>query len=437
MASVVVVGGGVAGLACAFRLRRAGHDVEVLERESEAGGRMRSESRDGFVVERGAQFVASGYRNLHTLVSALDLASAVRPLARSSHAILRRGRLCPADPGSLRGLLASRGLSAGAKLRLAGLAATLWRRRRHLDPYHPERAAVLDGEDMAVGFARTVGPENLEYLFAPAFSSTFDCEPEDLSWAFALLALRLAAEGRRLQSFAGGNGRFTRALAARVPVRVGCQVSAVESETSGVRVRYRARGREGRAIADAAVVAVPGTEVVELCPKLTPTERGFFEQVRYGRGIVVHLLLDAPPANLSHYGVSFPKSEALDLYGLAVDHHKEGAAPAGAGLVNAALTARAAARMWQAPDQAIADLVVSNLARTPIGRLSPSDCVVHRWSPMLPQFAPGYLHRLASFLSRVDRSPRLAFAGDYLVGPYVEGAVTSGIRAATEIVRNF
>ena len=51
--------------------------------------------------------------------------------------------------------------------------------------------------------------------------------------------------------------------------------------------------------------------------------------------------------------------------------------------------------------------------------------------------APGYLHRLDSFLSRVDRSPRLAFAGDYLVGPYVEGAVTSGIRAATEIVRNF
>jgi predicted NAD/FAD-dependent oxidoreductase len=35
----------------------------------------------------------------------------------------------------------------------------------------------------------------------------------------------------------------------------------------------------------------------------------------------------------------------------------------------------------------------------------------------------------------MDRSPRLAFAGDYLVGPYAEGALTSGMRAAAEIAR--
>ena len=39
MGSVVVVGGGVAGLACAFRLRRAGHEVEVLERDAEGRGK--------------------------------------------------------------------------------------------------------------------------------------------------------------------------------------------------------------------------------------------------------------------------------------------------------------------------------------------------------------------------------------------------------------
>ena len=43
MASIVVVGGGVAGLTCAWRLVRAGHDVEVLESETTVGGRMRSE----------------------------------------------------------------------------------------------------------------------------------------------------------------------------------------------------------------------------------------------------------------------------------------------------------------------------------------------------------------------------------------------------------
>ena len=59
--------------------------------------------------------------------------------------------------------------------------------------------------------------------------------------------------------------------------------------------------------------------------------------------------------------------------------------------------------------------------------------MVHRWSAMFPQFSAGYLRELASFVSRTDRSPRLALAGDYLVGPHLEGAVTSGMRAAGEI----
>jgi predicted NAD/FAD-dependent oxidoreductase len=79
--------------------------------------------------------------------------------------------------------------------------------------------------------------------------------------------------------------------------------------------------------------------------------------------------------------------------------------------------------------------VIENLARTPIGRLQPVDAVVHRWSPMLPQLYAGYLPRLARFQARLERSPRLAFAGDYLVGPYTEAALTSGLRAATEIAR--
>jgi predicted NAD/FAD-dependent oxidoreductase len=52
---------------------------------------------------------------------------------------------------------------------------------------------------------------------------------------------------------------------------------------------------------------------------------------------------------------------------------------------------------------------------------------------MLPLFPAGHLARLAEFSSRRDRSPRLAFAGDYLIGPYTEMALTSGMRAATEI----
>jgi len=435
MARVVVVGAGVAGLACAWRLARAGHEVEVFEREGAPGGRMRTERRGGFLLDRGAQFLASGYRNLHAALRQLGLADAVRPLARSANAVLRDGRFEPAEWASPAAFLRSRLLSPGAKRRLARLPLELWRHRARLEPLHPERAAALDGEDLASWARRTVGEEALEYAIAPAFASTFDSDPERLSGAFALLAMRFVARGFRLQALDGGLGRLPQALAREVSVRVGYEVTGVETDAGGARIRYVAPSGERTREADAAVLAVPGSLAARLCPKLTEAERAFFARVRYARGAIVHLLLDERPASLPWYGVAFPRGAGLDLYGLAVDHWKPGAAPDGAGLLNAALTEDAAARLAGAGDEAIVACALESLARTPVGRLAPRDAVVHRWDPMLPQFDAGYLPALRDFLAREERSPRLAFAGDYLVGPYTEAALTSGLRAATELAR--
>jgi oxygen-dependent protoporphyrinogen oxidase len=437
VATILIIGAGVAGLSCAWRLQQAGHQVQVLEREAVPGGRMRSERHGEFIIDRGAQFIASGYRNLHAVAAEVGVADQVRFLERASNAILRDGRLEPGDYDSPLVFLRSHLMSWGAKLRLPRLLLEVWRHRGLLDPLHPERAVTVDVEDMPTYLRRVVGEEAFEYVLAPAFSSTFDSDPENLSGAFVLLTLRFLQSGFRLQSFAGGTGLLTQALARRLPVQTGCEVIAVENTLEGVTVSYRRNGEEHRAEADAAVIAVPGSLVSGVCPHLTPTERDFFAGVRYVRGIIVFLMMHQAPATLQYYGVAFPRREGLDLYGLAVDHHKAKVAPAGSGLLNAALTATAAARMWSRPDGDVVDLVLETLARTPIGRLTPCDTVVHRWDPMLPQFHAGYLRTLAAFLGRRDRSPRLAFAGDYLVGPYTEAALTSGLRAAQEVQQLF
>ena len=48
MADVVVVGGGVGGMAAAIRLRAAGHRVTVVERAGVLGGKLATVERDGF-----------------------------------------------------------------------------------------------------------------------------------------------------------------------------------------------------------------------------------------------------------------------------------------------------------------------------------------------------------------------------------------------------
>ena len=74
MAGIVVVGAGLAGLVCAWRLHRAGHDVEVLEGSRQIGGRVRSESHGSLRVQAGAGFVTDGQRNVLSVATALGLA---------------------------------------------------------------------------------------------------------------------------------------------------------------------------------------------------------------------------------------------------------------------------------------------------------------------------------------------------------------------------
>lgn len=66
---VLIIGGGIAGLMCARALTRAGVDVQVLERETEVGGRVRTTVRDGFRLDHGFQVLFTAYP---TLTAALD-----------------------------------------------------------------------------------------------------------------------------------------------------------------------------------------------------------------------------------------------------------------------------------------------------------------------------------------------------------------------------
>ncbi|WP_062437014.1 NAD(P)/FAD-dependent oxidoreductase [Herbidospora daliensis] len=59
--TVIIVGAGLAGLACGLRLHRSGVPVTVLEASDGVGGRMRTDVVDGFRLDRGFQVLNTGY----------------------------------------------------------------------------------------------------------------------------------------------------------------------------------------------------------------------------------------------------------------------------------------------------------------------------------------------------------------------------------------
>jgi hypothetical protein len=76
---VVVVGGGIAGLAAAFRLQQAGCAVTVLEKDGRVGGRMSTIEHNGYLIDAGASVLMSNYTRMLRLISDAGLSSDIQP----------------------------------------------------------------------------------------------------------------------------------------------------------------------------------------------------------------------------------------------------------------------------------------------------------------------------------------------------------------------
>ncbi|MFD0635010.1 FAD-dependent oxidoreductase [Catenulispora yoronensis] len=261
---MIVVGAGVAGLACAADLVAAGLRVTVLEASDAPGGRMRSDHRDGFVLDRGFQVFNPYYPQVRKRIRAegLDLhdfapgfllhgpkhrTRIANPLAdRQMLKELRNGL-----PGSLRDLAALSALSA----RDVCLPT-----RRLKDAPDESAYTSLRAAGLSAGF--------IDRALRPFFAGVF-LEP-DLTTSSRMLHLvwRSMLRGRATLP-AQGIGAVPEQLARRLPpgtLRLETPVAAVTDE--GVVLVG------GEAIAAGAVVVAtgPGAATALIGPALAAPE---------------------------------------------------------------------------------------------------------------------------------------------------------------------
>ncbi|MFE9342915.1 NAD(P)/FAD-dependent oxidoreductase [Streptomyces olivaceus] len=122
---VVVVGAGLAGLACALDLCRAGRRVALLEASDGVGGRMRTDRRDGYLLDRGFQVFNTSYPQVKRRLDLKRLR--LRPFTPGVLAHTPGGPVRVADPTrrpeSARALLPGRVFGARDLAALAALTA--------------------------------------------------------------------------------------------------------------------------------------------------------------------------------------------------------------------------------------------------------------------------------------------------------------------------
>ena len=139
-ADAIIVGAGLAGLATARRLARAGLTVRVYEASDAFGGRVRTDERDGFLLDRGFQTLCPAYPALAAEKAHLDLRPFTRGLGVLAHGRMHHLALEPGAIGTLRTrLLSLRDATALARLAtLDGLGPAGRHKHRTDRPAHDE-----------------------------------------------------------------------------------------------------------------------------------------------------------------------------------------------------------------------------------------------------------------------------------------------------------
>jgi phytoene dehydrogenase-like protein len=256
---VIIVGAGVAGLACAVTLHRAGRRVRVLEAGEAVGGRVRTDPHEGFALDRGFQVLLTAYPSCRRLLDFNELRlGRFEPGAR----IALRGRHCVLADPLRRPLLAVATLAAPVgsladKLRVARL-------RREL--LAEELEAVWRRPNIpTLDFLRGYGfnERMLRAFFQPFLAGIFlEADLRTSARMFAFVYRCFAAGDAALP--AGGMGAIPAQLSRRLPsgaVQLRSRVVAVERH--GVTLAD-GRSRE----ADAVVVATDLDTARQWLPEL-------------------------------------------------------------------------------------------------------------------------------------------------------------------------
>lgn len=436
--SVVVVGAGLAGLGAAWALRRAGCQVAVIEKRSEAGGRRRAERTEGFHLERSLDVLRTHDATLVSWIrdsGAGDDLLPLRPVLPALGAIGSDAR--SVDMSSMRGLARLPGVGIFGARRLLRLPRLMRRYRALLDSDRPEQAARLDFRS-AEDFARLyLGDALCENYVAPLCAGKMLGDPSELSRVSFLLEYERARAGREAIA-RRGLSQALQAAAENCEVALRVEARKLRFEGGQVSLQLAHSGEEASALrADAVIVTSAPDEALRLLgDQASPAERDYLRQVEMAPTSLLAVALERATVGAPQL-VRMPSSSDSPLQEVLIEPGgADGRAPNGFGVATVVATSRFARAAEGANDE-----VVEKELLAAFERLMPNAPVrfvrLARGSKEIPSFEVGAYRALERF-RRVQRDlraqgRRVYFAGDYLGGVGATETLATGLRAADQV----
>ncbi len=459
---MVVVGGGIAGLAAAHRLvelsRERGRSLQLtlLEARERLGGTIATERADGFLIEAGPDSFISEKPWALALSERIGLGGRLlRTDDRFRRTyVVHAGRLEPLPEGFQ--LLAPARLGPFFSSRLFSWPGKF---RMVMDLLLPRRPGS-DDESLGSFVRRRLGVEALERVAQPLVAGIYTADPDSLSLAATMprfvemerthrsLILALWRTSRRVHgasgarwslfvTFADGMEELVRALANRLPpgsVRLKERVVGLHRDRGCWRVGLA----DGSALdADAVIVATEANQASRLVRSLDPSLAYLLEAIPYASSATVTLAYrrEEIAHPLDGFGFVVPRLERRPILACTFSSVKyPGRAPAGYALLRVFVGGALDEGIMKEDDDRIVAIARAQLGELlGIGR-PPLFTRVARYPASMAQYQVGHLETVAAIERRVASHPGLTLAGSAYRGVGISDCVHSGEDAASDVL---
>jgi oxygen-dependent protoporphyrinogen oxidase len=458
---VVVIGGGISGLAAAWRLSRSSPALEVivLEGAAQVGGKLRVGSVGGLNLDVGAESVLARRPEAVALMTEAGLAGDVVHPAVSAASVLARGVLHPLPAGTVMGVPASGAAVAG----LAGVLTGDELARVAAEP-SIEAPELTEDVDVASWVSARMGRAVVDRLVEPLLGGVYAGQAGRLSlqatvpvlWqraqrGGALLAdagspVQPAAGGPVFAGLRGGVGRLPAVLTERltgdgVQIRTGTTVRALRRTPSGWRLETGPASTPAYLDADAVIVAVPPAAAARLLAaecRVAAAELAGIETASVA--VVAAAFGREQLVGVTGSGLLIPPVEPVTIKAATFSSAKWAWVSDEPGSESDLLAVRMSVgragqeATLQRSDDELTAVAVGDLSVV-LGRaLTPVDSTVVRWGGGLPQYAVGHLDRVARIRAAVTAAGGLAICGAALDGVGVAPCIAAADRAVAELL---
>jgi oxygen-dependent protoporphyrinogen oxidase len=464
---VVVIGGGISGLAAAWYLVRSHPDVSVtvLEASPAVGGKLAVSDLAGIAVDEGAEsFVASRPEALQ-LAREVGLETELVAPVEFRASVYSRGRVRRMPRGQFMGIPTDlRSLAASEVMSTPGLLRV---------PMDRTLPATELADDISVGelVASRVGREVVDRMVEPLLGGVYAGRADELSMAATMPALfremrherslltatrRVAGGGMQaagarrgipFRGVVGGVGRVPGAMAAAlvgngVQIRTRTPARALERTDDGWRIVVGSAAAPEVLAADAVIVATPASPAAKLLADSAPAAAMELSEIQAASVALVALAFHASdvPAALCGSGVLVPPIEGRLVKAVTYLDRKWGwlsdaAEREGLRLLRVSLGRMGEPEVLQRSDEELVALARLDLAQVLGIRGIPMDSRVTRWGGALPQYAVGHRRRMERITLGLRHEPTLALCGAAYDGVGVAACVGTSYEAASRVAR--